>query len=150
MNNENPNGFNEEMNNINNTAGSAPFDPKDIEENKGISVLSYIGPLVFVPMFARKDSRYARFHASQGLTLFIISAAYSVTQMILTFILGLIFPWKWTYGLYGGRGFIYNALTAILGLVWIPIVIMAIIGIVNAASGKAKELPVIGKFKFLK
>ena len=29
-------------------------------------------------------------------------------------------------------------------------VVLAIIGIINAANGKAKELPVIGKFKILK
>ncbi|MBE7048148.1 MAG: zinc ribbon domain-containing protein, partial [Ruminococcaceae bacterium] len=28
--------------------------------------------------------------------------------------------------------------------------ILAIIGIINAATGKAKELPLIGKFKILK
>jgi len=28
--------------------------------------------------------------------------------------------------------------------------VLAVLGIINAANGRAKELPVIGKFKFLK
>jgi uncharacterized membrane protein len=34
--------------------------------------------------------------------------------------------------------------------VWIVFLVLAIIGIINAANGKAKELPVIGKFTLLK
>ncbi len=151
MNNENPNSFSEKLKNINNTADStASLDPKDIEANKGLSVLSYIGPLVFVPMFARKDSKYARFHATQGLTLFIINAAYTVIQIILTVILRMAFPWRWTYGFYGGRGPIYTILTILISLVWIPIAVLVILGIINAVTGKAKELPIIGKIKLLK
>ena len=151
MNNENPNNFKDKLKNLNNTADTtSEFDPKDVSDNKGISVLSYLGPLVFIPMFAKKDSKYARFHANQGLTMFITYVGYSIVQSVLMVILRAIFPWKYNYGLIGGRGFIFNALSTVLSLVWIPIVIIAIIGIVNAASGKAKELPVIGKFKFLK
>ena len=151
MNNENPNNLKDKMKNTNNTADTtAEFDPKDISDNKGISILSYLGPLVFIPMFAKKDSKYARFHANQGLTMFITYAGYSVVQSILLAILRKIFPWNYNYGLVGGRGFIFNALSTILSLLWIPITVIAIIGIVNAASGKAKELPLIGKFKFLK
>ncbi len=39
------------------------------------------------------------------------------------------------------------AITGLFGLVFLVLVIL---GIVNAASGKAKELPVIGKYKILK
>ena len=95
MNNENPNNLKDKMKNINNTADTtAEFDPKDISDNKGISILSYLGPLVFIPMFAKKDSKYARFHANQGLTMFITYAGYSVVQSILLAILRKIFPWK--------------------------------------------------------
>lgn len=151
MNNENPNNFKDKVKNLNNTADTtSEFDPKDVSDNKGISVLSYLGPLVFIPMFAKKGSKYARFHANQGLILFIVYVGYTVLQNILLSILRSIFPWKWDYGYLGGRGFIFDALSTILSLVWIPIAIIAIIGIVNAASGKAKELPLIGKFKLLK
>ena len=148
---EDQNDFSAKIAALGNTADTtADFDKQDIEENKGISVLSYLGPLVFVPMFARKNSKYARFHANQGLLLFIVSGAYSIVQSILTAILKGIFPWRWDYGYVGGRGFIYGALTTVLSLVWIVFTVLAVIGIINTVKGKAKELPVIGKFRILK
>lgn len=51
---------------------TAEFDPMDIKENKVMAVLAYIGLLVLVPIFAAKDSKYARFHATQGLNLSLI------------------------------------------------------------------------------
>ena len=145
------NTFAAKLNGINNTADStAAFDSADIEQNKWMALLAYLGPLVFVPMFVQKDSKFTRYHVNQGLTLFIANAAYAVVQIILTVILRMIFPWKWTYGLWGGRGGVYDTITLILGLVWIVFSIHSVLGIVNVVTGKAKELPVIGKFKFLK
>lgn len=145
------NGFTDKVKGINDTPDStADFDAKDIADNKGISVLSYLGPLVFIPMFTRKSSKFARFHANQGLVLLIACGAYSIAQTILGIILRAIFPWNWNYGLWGGRGFVYNALTTILSLVWIVFSVLAVMGIINTVKGKAKELPVIGKYKILK
>ncbi|MBO4363977.1 MAG: hypothetical protein J5912_06325, partial [Clostridia bacterium] len=50
-------------------------DTQDINDNKGLTILAYIGPLVFIPMFVRKNSKFARFHCNQGLILFILEAA---------------------------------------------------------------------------
>lgn len=46
-------------------------DPKDIEENKVIAAISYIWILFLVPLFLKKESKFAQFHAKQGLVLFI-------------------------------------------------------------------------------
>ncbi len=144
-------GFVDKLKGINDTPDStADFDAKDVADNKGLTVLSYLGPLVFVPMFARKNSKFARFHANQGLVLLIAYGAYGVVQAILGAILRAIFPWNWDYGYFGGRGFVYDALTTLLSLVWIVFSVLAVIGILNTVKGKAKELPVIGKFKILK
>ncbi len=145
------NAFTDKVKSFNNTSDeTAAHDAKDIADNKGITILSYLGPLVFIPMFARKSSKFARFHANQGLTLFIADAAYGIVQGILMAILRAVFPWNWSYGYLGGRGFVFDALSVILSLVWIVFGVLAVIGIINVANGRAKELPVIGKFKFLK
>jgi len=47
------------------------FDPKDIAENKVMAALSYIGILVFIPLLAKKDSKFCQTHAKQGLVMFI-------------------------------------------------------------------------------
>ncbi len=47
------------------------FEKNDIEENKVIAMLSYIGILFLVPMLTKKDSKFCQAHAKQGLILFI-------------------------------------------------------------------------------
>lgn len=114
-----------------NTAdATGSFSQDDIENNKILSLFAYIGILFLVPLLAAKDSPYARFHASQGLTLFIVEIAYAIVVTILTFIIPLL-------GL-------------VLNLIFLLFLVLAIVGIVNAVSGKAKELPIIGGIKLLK
>lgn len=148
---ENKNGFAQKVMEINNTTDStSEFDSKDIEENKYISLLAYLGVLVFVPMFVKKDSKFTRFHSNQGLLLLILGVAHGILQIILHAILRAIFPWRWSYGLVGGRGPVYGVLSTVLSLLWIAVAALAVIGIINAVTGKAKELPFIGKIKLLK
>ena len=123
---------------LNNTADTtADFDKADIEQNKAMGILAYLGPLVFIPMFAAKESKFAHFHANQGLTLFIACVAWSIVYGILNWII-LAISWRLYF------------ISSIIGLFSLVFLVLAVLGIVNAANGRAKELPVIGKFKFLK
>jgi len=114
-------------------AENITVDPKDAQDNKVMAILAYLGILVLVPIFAAKESPFARFHANQGLLLCIAAIAYFIVLWILVFILALISP----------------TLAGIIGLVlYLASVIypvFVIIGIINAAKGQAKELPLIGK-----
>lgn len=47
----------------------------DVEANKGLAVLSYVWILCLIPLLLKRDSKYAQFHAKQGLILFIASLA---------------------------------------------------------------------------
>lgn len=47
------------------------FDQKDIDENKVMACLSYVGILFLIPMLAKKDSRFCQEHAKQGIVMFI-------------------------------------------------------------------------------
>lgn len=85
---------------------TAEFDPMDIKENKVMAVLAYIGLLVLVPIFAAKDSKYARFHATQGLNITVLSVAQAIIYYILATIISIIFPWK--YYFWSRRSFAYN------------------------------------------
>lgn len=117
---------------------TSEFEKEDIDDNKGMSILAYISWLVLIPIFAAKKSKYAQFHANQGLILAIIDTAYWIVNGVITSIIAVISPLA--AGIVGG----------IMGLCGLVFLVLVIIGIVNAASGKAKELPVIGKFKILK
>ncbi len=116
---------------------TAEFDPKDIEANKVMALLSYLGILVLVPIFGAKNSKFTRFHANQGLILCIAAIIYGVVVNILTSIL-IAISWRLASvaGLFSLVGFAF--------LVW------AVIGILNSLNGKAKELPFIGKYRILK
>ena len=121
-----------------NTADTtAQYDPADVEKNKAMGVLAYLSWLVLIPIFAAKDSKFARFHANQGLVLLIASAIFGVARWILSEIL---FAISW-------RLYFVTVIISLFGLVFLA---LAIIGIVNAATGKAKELPVIGQIRILK
>ena len=115
----------EKFNEFNNTADTtSEYDAQDIEKNKVMAVLAHI--LFFIPLLAAKDSKFARFHTNQGLVLFLGGIIASVVAVIP--VIGWI-------------------VAPIAGLV---ITVLAVIGIINALNGRAKELPVIGKFKILK
>jgi uncharacterized membrane protein len=100
-------------------------DPTDVQANKAMAVLAYI--LFFVPLLAAKDSPFAMYHANQGLVLFLTSLALNV---VLTFI--PIIGWM------------------LLPFAYIAILAFAIIGIINAANGHNKPLPLIGGITLLK
>ena len=101
---------------------TSAFDADDVNNNKGMSVLAYLGILVLIPIIARKDSPFARYHSNQGLILLICGVIAAILRRI----------W-WLLGAVG----------------WLIVFILMIIGIVNAANGRAKELPLVGKFRLL-
>lgn len=125
-----PNNANPAPVSLDSTDYTASMDPNDIAQNKGMSVLAYFGFLFLVPLLAAPNSRYARFHTNQGLIVFILDAIIGAICAVTAFIpvAGII----------------------ISSILPIPCLILAIIGIVNAATGKAKELPILGKFKIIK
>lgn len=135
---QNQNSFGEMFQNLNNTADTtAEFDQNDINTNKGMAILAYFGPLVFIPMFAAKQSKFARYHSNQGLLLLITAVAWSIVYGIINAIL-LAISWR-----------LYTV-SSIIGILSIVFFVLFIIGIINASNGRAKELPIIGRFKILK
>lgn len=118
-------------------SGADGFDPQDVQQNKLMAILAYLGILVLVPIFTAKESKFAQFHANQGLVLFICEAAYGVVYGVLRSIL---------LGISRHLGFVVG----LLSLVYVAFVVLAVLGIVSAAGGKAKKLPVIGDYQILK
>lgn len=113
------------------------FNTEDVSENKVFGILSYIGILVLIPIFAAKNSQYARFHANQGLVLFILEVALNIIVRIVSVTLSFTF---------GGA-----LLASLLSLaVAVVSLVFMILGIVNACSGEAKQLPIIGGITILK
>lgn len=119
------------------------FDPADVAQNKAMGILSYLGILVLIPLFAAKNSKYARFHANQGLILFLLEVCIGIVSWIVP----SIFLGIWYVG---GIYYLVKALNVIFKLLDLGCLALSIFGIVNAAQGKKQELPVIGKFRLVK
>lgn len=101
------------------------YSSEDIEKNKVVAALAYI--IFFLPLMVCPESPFGKFHANQGLVLLIVGIAGSI-------VLGFIPIIGWI----------------ILPLFSLFLLIIGIIGLVGALNGKAKELPLMGKFKILK
>ncbi len=129
---------NDTFSNLNNTADeTAQFDPQDIEQHKGMSILAYFGPLVLIPILAARESPFARYHSNQGLLLCIASIIYGIAYSILSAVI-LAISWRLYF------------VMSIIGLLGFVFAVLAVIGIINAVNGRAKELPLIGKYRLLK
>ena len=106
------------------TTAKKAVNQKDIEENKTITILSYLGILFVIPMLLKPKSEFVKFHVKQGLVL-----------TIGWFIGMVLYPVM-------GLGF----------LVHVAIVVLSIMGIMNVSEGNTKKLPVVGdladKFNF--
>jgi len=126
--------FKQAFNNVMDTEESFEFDKTDIEQNKAFAVLSYIGILVLIPYFFKKDSEFTQYHAKQGLVLAISMVVYNVAVAILNGILSFILP-----------DLISNAIGIIFGIVNLAFIALAVLGIVNVVNNKAKQLPFMDK-----
>lgn len=113
------------------------FSPEDINASRGISIVSYIGFLFFVPLLVNQNSPYTKFHVNQGLINFILGVVLAIISGVLN-------------AIFGGIPLVGWVIRSITGLLYIPTLILAIIGIVNAAQGQAKRLPIIGNIDLIK
>ncbi len=121
----------EELNNTEDT--TAEFDPRDIAQNRAMAILAYISWLVLIPLFAARGSKYARYHCNQGLVLAIAELILNGAVGALSRIPLLGLPFR-----------IANLVLAVIFTIY------TVLGIVNAARGRAKELPLIGRIRILR
>jgi uncharacterized membrane protein len=99
---------------------------KDAEDNKIVAALAYL--VFFIPLLAAKESKFAKFHANQGLNLLLLTLAVSVIGGIIPFL-------GW---------FLIIPLGGIFSFV------LFVMGVMNAFGGKETKLPVIGNIQILK
>ena len=90
-------------------------EKRDIQENKTIAMLSYLGILFIIPMLLKPKSEFVKFHIKQGIVLTI------------GWVIGMVL-----YPIFGLGFFVH-----------IAIVIFSIMGIINVSEGKMKDLPIV-------
>lgn len=99
-----------------------PRDKKDIEENKLLAAIGYVGILCLLPLLLKPKSSFAKFHGKQGLILCIGWAV--------NFIIGLIPVIGWVVGFIG----------------MIALAVLSILGIVKALAGEYWEMPYLAEY----
>lgn len=87
-----------------------------------LAIISYIGVLCLVPILMKEKDEFVKFHAKQGLVLFI--------GEVIVWVVFSIIPYLWLLG----------------NLFWILWAVLSIIGIVNVLNNRKKEIPLIGGF----
>ena len=127
-------------------AAEEPVADPDVEQFKGLAILSYI--CFLIPLIAAPNSKFARFHANQGLLTFILLVVVSMVVVVLyglRFLLGAVLANMKLLDYFFGCGLWVLQLGMLVG--WMVLVIQ---GIINAANGERKELPVVGHVKLIK
>ncbi|MBC6999266.1 MULTISPECIES: hypothetical protein [Bacteroidota] len=100
------------------------MDQHTITEGKTIAIISYItfiGLIIAYFMNNNKNNAFAQFHIEQSLRIVILGLANSVLS--------------W---------FLPGSLSIVSTIIGLGILVLIILGIVNAINGKAEPLPIIG------
>lgn len=95
----------------------------DEQDDGVIAAVGYIWILFLIPMFLKKDNEFCQHHAKQGLVLFIFSLIVTVLGSI------PIIGWL-----------------IIMPIGWIIVIVLMLLGIVNALRGSMWEMPYLGKY----
>lgn len=100
----------------------------DIEKNKVWAAISYLGiiGIIIALVCEAKDSPFVKFHLNQSIGLLIASVVAFAVAMVP--VLGWI----------------------IAPLLWLVILVFMVMGLINAAQGQLKRLPLIGNFDLIK
>lgn len=103
-------------------------DSDDVEKNKIMAIIAYLGCLCLIPLVTAKDSPYARYHTNQGLVLLLMWFIVGVGSTIMDL------------------GFIHFAFWA----AQVGLFVLMVLGLMNAANGKMAPLPLIGGITIIK
>lgn len=94
----------------------------DTQNDKLFAAIGYLGILCLIPLLLKKDSAFCQHHGKQGLVLLIAWLILWVGNVIP--VLGQI---VWAVGS-------------------VALLILLILGIINALNGKMWEMPVLGEY----
>lgn len=120
------------MENTSTRPAVASITEAEIQDGKLMAILAYI--IFLVPLLAARDKKFAMYHTEQALVLIIAWVVIYIGFTILSIILNKI----------------SSALSCGLGivsiLIWVGYLVLWIMGLINAAQGKIKEIPVVGAY----
>lgn len=128
------------------------FDKNDIVKNNKLAIVAYIfAPAIYYSKL-KKKSKWLKFHSQQGMSLFMVELIYILMSIILLDKITIIR--ECTHYLYGISFYCGEDnplyIKIIVFLFGILILTVALDGIVNVISKKAKKLSLIGNLNLFK
>ena len=121
----------------------------DIKRNKGMAILAYL--FVPIPLLFEKRSKFVKYHINQGFNLFICYIMHAVFyKVFFKLTVHEVFCSKNGFEYRCGRYDIPTIVKFPFLIIGLILIALTILGIVNVINGKAKQIPVIGKFNILK
>lgn len=122
---------------------SDTFTQQEKEDGKLLAILSYLWILGVVFYFVEKNNQFVRYHAKQATNLLIIEVIVGIAVGIISGVFSVLYE--------NTDIIIFTIFSSLISLAVSGVsLVLMILGIMNAANGKAKELPVVGKFKIIK
>lgn len=110
----------------------AAITEAEIEDGKLMAILAYI--IFLIPLLAARDKKYAMFHTEQALVLIIAWIVIYVAFIIVSIIINKI------------SSALACGISILSILIWLAFLVFWIMGLINAGTGKLKELPLIGQY----
>ncbi len=81
-------------------------DPRDVREGKFFAAISYLSALCIISLWLKRDNWFARYHAKQGLVLFV--------AQVVTFIISIVPVIGWLIQYFGAVLFLAVAVWSII------------------------------------
>lgn len=124
----------------NHALAKSEVSESDIDNGRAMAVVSYV--IALIPYFAGdKKNKFVRFHAVQGMNIFIACLVLWVAWWLISAMF---------FGFFGiGFLFVWGILFAIVWILSAVLAIVDIIGLIYAVQGQMKEVPIFDKLKFI-
>lgn len=113
---------------------SKDYTEKEKSEGIFFGILSYLSVLCLIPYFLENKNNFVKFHAKQGLNLFLLEIIVGFSASVLVVLLLFL-------------GF---AVVLVRNIIECIFFVVSIIGIIDVIQGKARELPIVNKIKIVK
>ncbi len=109
------------------------------DEGKIFAVIAYLLGIIgfLIVLLAKKDNKFAMYHAKQSLVLSIAALIIFIPGSIVTAIIGIVPVIGWIIAL---------VLSLVMMLIGLGFLVFVVLGIINAINLQMKPLPIIGKF----
>ena len=118
------------------------FTESDVDTNKYIAALSYLGILLIIPLLRAGTSNFCKAHSKQGAAVLLYSIIISLLTLMAVFGLRILFLAFFEFSCN-----IFYIIAAVIGILMLILLLIPVFsGTISAFSGEYRSVPFVGKF----